>query len=182
MDFVLVFKRLLRDFRLHKVDCALIGGFALQAAGIARTTGDIDMLISAQDKEKAKSILLKYGYELIHESADVLNFASDDARMGRLDFLLAHRKYATAMLKRAQKKGILGGRFQIKVIRVEDQIGLKVQSSSNDPSRLWQDMADIKALIKNNYPKLDLPLLREYFSLFGRRAELERIFKEVRHA
>ena len=62
----------------------------------------------------------------------------------------------------------------MKVLTVEDQIGLKVQSSSNDPERLHQDMADIELLIKNNYRNLDLNLLREYFSLFERKEEFEK--------
>lgn len=57
MDFVSVFRKLLQDFKNQGIDCALIGGFALQAAGITRTTGDIDMLIAAADKVKVKTIL-----------------------------------------------------------------------------------------------------------------------------
>lgn len=182
MDFVSVFKKMLRDFQQQKIDCALIGGFALQSAGITRTTGDIDMLIAASEKDKVKSIIMQYGYQLIHESADVLNFSSDNADLGGVDFLLAHRRYASEMLKRAVEKDILGGQFKIKVVTVEDQIGLKVQSSSNDPGRFHRDMADIEALIKNNYSRLDVALLREYFSLFDRQDELDRILKDLKNA
>jgi len=163
MDFIQVFKFLLENFQLQNIDFAIIGGLALQAAGITRTTRDIDLLILSQDKNKVKAIMLKAGYELLHKSEDILNFYSKKIELGRVDFLLAHRKYTLAMLKRAEEKEIFAGKFKIKVIKVEDQIGLKVQSSSNDPKRMHQDMADIEQLIINNYPKLDIDLLRELF-------------------
>ncbi len=53
------------------------------------------------------------------------------------------------MLKRAKYKKIFD--FNIKVLNAEDLIGLKVQSSSNDKQRYFQDMADIQELIKQNY-------------------------------
>jgi len=182
MDFVSVFKFIIETFNREKIDFAIIGGFALQFAGITRTTRDIDLLILSEDSKKVKDIMVKHGYKLLHESKDVLNFCSDKFELGRVDFLLAHRKYALAMLKRAQEKEILEGKFKLKVLRVEDQIGLKVQSSANDPQRLHQDMADIELLIEYNYPNLDLTLLREYFALFEKKEELEKIIERVKHA
>ena len=59
------------------------------------------------------------------KSEDVITFYGQRVELGRVDFLLAHRKYAVAMLGRAEKQGIFGGKFKIKVVRIEDQIGLK---------------------------------------------------------
>lgn len=182
MDFILVFKFILETFKREKIDFALIGGFALQAAGITRTTGDIDMLVLKEDKEKIKDVMIKHRYKLLHESDDTLNFYSDKFELGRIDFLLAYRKYALSMLKRAEEKDIFKGKFKIKVIKVEDQIGLKVQSISNDSSRMSRDMADIEQLIRYNYPRLDTGLVREYFKLFDREAELDEIIKRVENA
>ena len=68
------------------------------------------------------------------------------------------------------------------MLAAEDQIGLKVQSSSNDPERLHRDMADIEQLIRDNHSRLDIGLLREYFRLFEREKELDAILKKVKHA
>ena len=86
------------------------------------------------------------------------------------------------MLKRAEGKPVFGGKFKIKVLKIEDQIGLKVQASSNDPERLYQDMADIRNLIKDNYDRLDMQTVREYFLLFEREKELDDILKEIKNA
>ena len=182
MDFVLVFKFIIETFNREKIDFAIIGGLALQFSGISRATRDIDLLIFSEDKAKVKDIMLRHRYKLLYESEDVLNFYSNNFQLGKVDFLLAHRKYAVTMLKRAEEKEILEGKFKVKVLTVEDQIGLKVQSSSNDPERLHQDMADIELLIKNNYHDLDLNLLREYFSLFERKEEFEKIIARIDNA
>jgi len=182
MDFVLVFKFIIETFNREKIDFAIIGGLALQFSGISRATRDIDLLIFSEDKAKVKDIMLRHRYKLLYESEDVLNFYSNNFQLGKVDFLLAHRKYAVTMLKRAEEKEILEGKFKVNVLTVEDQIGLKVQSSSNDPERLHQDMADIELLIKNNYHDLDLNLLREYFSLFERKEEFEKIIVRIDNA
>jgi len=182
MDFVAVFQFLVESFRRENIDFALIGGFALQAAGLSRTTKDVDLLILSENTFRIKQIMSAHKYELLHESPDVLNFTSADPDLGRVDFLLAHRKYTLAMLKRAVDKEIFGGRFKIKVLKTEDLIGLKVQASSNDSKRWPQDMADIEALLRLHSGSLDEAVLKEYFDLFGRGKELEDLLKRTKDA
>ncbi|MEA3490002.1 MAG: nucleotidyltransferase family protein [Candidatus Omnitrophota bacterium] len=179
MNFIAVLKFIIKTFGRENVKFALIGGFALQVAGVTRTTKDIDLLVLSENSAKIKNIMLKHGYEIINENEDVLNFTGKNFELGRIDFLLAHRKYTLAMLDRAKEQPVLSGKFKVKVIRADDLVGLKVQSSSNDPERYHQDMADIRLLIKNNYDKLDMNLVREYFALFDRENELEKILKGI---
>lgn len=181
MDFKNVFKFIIEKFNAQKIDFALIGGFALQAVGLTRTTRDIDMLIVAQDSSTIKDIMLSYGYHLLHESKDVLNFSSKKYELGRVDFLLAHRTYALNMLKNAKESTIINGKFKIKVIAVEDLIGLKVQSSSNDPERKNQDMADIEKLIEMHYRSLNISLVKEYFDLFERGYEFSQLVEKYKN-
>jgi len=182
MNFALIFKFLVENLTREKIDFALMGGFALQAAGVIRTTRDIDLLILSKDSLKIKEIMIKHKYKLLHESEDVLNFAGENFELGRVDFLLAHRKYTLEMLKKAAEESVFDGKFKVKVLRVEDQIGLKVQASSNNPKRAHQDIADVRALIESNYSKLDIALIKEYFSLFKREKDLETILKEIKNA
>lgn len=168
-------------FAEEQIEFALMGGLALQTAGIVRTTRDIDLIVLSENAVKIKSILGACGYKLLHESRDILNFESKDMELGRVDFLLAHRKYAKEMLNRAKAKILFEG-TKIKVLMNEDIIGLKVQASSNDPNRYLQDMADIKALMRQHCATLDIKLLREYFGLFNRQKELEDLLKEIKRA
>ena len=182
MNFKAVFEYLLSQFTKQRIDFALIGGFALHAAGHSRTTQDIDLLICVEDIEKVKEILSAFGYELIHESQDVLNFQGRLKNLGRIDVIQAHRQYARKMLQRAKEYDILKSKFSVKVVVPEDLIGLKVQASGNDPARYSQDMADIEIILRNNRGRLDMKQIREYFSLFEREAELDAILERINHA
>jgi len=179
MNFNSVFHILVESFQKYDIDFALIGGFALHAAGHSRSTQDIDMLVLKEDMPTVKKIMLSFGYELLHESEDVSNFSGKMKELGRVDFLHAHRQYAKNMLKRATECDILDEEFRVKVIVPEDIIGLKVQASSNDPDRYHQDMADIEAVIHKNRESLNMDLIREYFALFNRENELNEIMARM---
>lgn len=179
MDFASVFRLLISNFQKEKIDFALIGGFALHSAGLSRSTQDIDFLVDDDDRPRLKELMLNCGYKVLHESQDVSNYVGKLKELGRVDFLHAHRKYARKMLGRAKQVDILEGRYKVKVLLAEDLIGLKVQSSSNDPARYHQDMADIEYLLRANQ-NLNLNLVREYFMLFERSEELDTILKRIK--
>ncbi|OQA92820.1 MAG: hypothetical protein BWY26_00023 [Elusimicrobia bacterium ADurb.Bin231] len=174
MNLKKVFEILVTEFEKEKIEFALIGGLALQFAGVSRATVDIDFTVLLEQSDTIFKIMSKYGYKAIHRTQDVANFFSQFAELGRVDYLFAHRKYALKMLKRAGYKEIFG--LKVKVIMPEDLIGLKVQSSFNDKQRYNQDMADIEAIISKNFNNLDMKLVREYFKLFDRENELDKIF------
>lgn len=178
MDFVAVIEFLVSQFQQQKIDFAFIGGFGLQSAGVARSTVDIDMLVLAADAQKVKEIMRAKGYELLHESPEILNFLSQQPQWGRVDFLLAHRQYALTMLKRAKSVEAFGGLRTFKVAAPEDLIGLKVQAVANTPERRDKDMADIRQLLDLRRKTMDMNLVREYFQIFEMEAELDRILKE----
>lgn len=182
MDFEKVLTFLLENFKKYNIRYALIGGFALHAAGYTRATQDLDMLILKDDVSKAQKLLLNIGYSIAHQSEDVINFKGALKELGQVDFLLAHRGYTKNMLKRARECDIMHGKLKVKVITPEDIIGLKIQASSNDPSRHSRDFADIEELLKRHADQLDLPLLREYFSLFEREAELDELLRKIKNA
>ena len=182
MDFEKIFTFLLKNFKKYNIQYALMGGFALHAAGYTRATQDIDILIRKEDMPKVKKLLLSLGYEVLHESEDVVNLRGMIKELGQIDFVLAHRQYAQNMLKRAQEYGILNNKFKLKVLVPEDIIGLKVQAMANDPGRQSRDWADIEKLAALHKDKLDQKLLREYFSLFGREKEWDKLLEKHKNA
>ncbi|HBU70402.1 MAG TPA: hypothetical protein DEE98_08505 [Elusimicrobia bacterium] len=179
MDFESVFRLILTKFNQENVTFALIGGFAVHSAGYTRATTDIDFLVKKEDMQKVKKIMLDYGYELLSEDEEISNYLGKMEELGKVDFLHAHRKYSMAMLMRAVDKDVLGGSFKAKIVIPEDIIGLKLQSSVNDPGRRAKDMLDIETLIKINRKSLNFGLVKEYFDLFEKSAEFDRILKAV---
>jgi len=159
------------------VDYSLIGGVALYFSGTPRTTFDVDFLTVLSSSDRVDELMRRLGYRALHRSEDAANYVSSEPDLGQVDFLFAHRKYALEMLRRAVKTDVLGR--SVKVLKAEDLIGLKVQSSSNDPKRAAKDRADIEDLMRKNAKTLDWDIVREYFTVFGREKEYQELKKSI---
>jgi len=167
LDFKLVINKLLTAFQDKDIHYALIGGFALGALGITRATVDIDFLVHRDDLDKVHTIMTGLGYDRAFHTDNVSQYVSADNIFGEIDFLHAFREISVGMLQRAENKKIFGGTISIKVLKVEDLIGLKVQAIANDETRKPIDLADIKALIALRKTDIEWPLLENYFAMFG---------------
>ena len=176
MDLEKVFKLLNQEFSKSKIDYALIGGLALSFAGYQRMTYDIDFMVLLKDQNELDRIMVGFGYQRLYRSENVANYSHSLKALGQVDFLFARRTYSLLMLQRAHVKDVFG--HSMKVIRPEDLIGLNVQSSSNDSTRFAQDWADIEEIFKVCSGKLDLNLIKEYFQVFNREDDFDRIVKK----
>lgn len=177
MKFSKVLPLLFDDLKRQGVDFALIGGVALHAHGIDRTTFDADFLIFVSDTDTVDRLMRAHGYHRAHASETFANYLSKDFDMGRVDFMYASKHHSRAMLGRAEKTWIMG--YEVKVLRVEDMIGLKVLSTTNDPTRATKDMGDIEDLMRRHHRKMNWPFVREYFKLFDREDEFKKLKKKT---
>jgi hypothetical protein len=180
MDFPKVVRLLQAEFAKQNIDFALIGGLAIHALGISRTTRDMDGLALLSNAPQIDKIMKALGYEILQRTDDVGNYLSKDWEMGRVDILFAHRPYAISMLKRAKEQTLYQG--TIKVLVPEDLIGLKIQALSNDPDRLHKDMADIETLMALHGKTLDWKLIEDYFHVFHREKEFADLSRRFKHA
>ena len=176
MDFKLVFEKLLKRFHEHNVRYALIGGFALGAQGVVRATVDIDFLVHRDDMASVHKIMHQLGYECRYQTENVSQYASPLKVLGEVDFLHAFREIAVGMIKRAEEKRIFNEELAIRVLKVEDLIGFKVQAMANDEGRKTIDLADIESLVALHRTSLDWNTVEEYFSLFG----FDELFAELK--
>lgn len=142
----------------EKIKFALIGGFALAAHGVIRTTQDIDLLVDGRKKLETKDALLSRGFRVAFESEEVLQLSGQ----GQLDILFANRESTQNMLQRAQPIN----NFPVPVVSAEDLIGLKIQAYKNDIGREFQDKADIQALLQKN-KTIDLNIVKKYADMFN---------------
>lgn len=185
MDFIAVLEFLIPFFEREKINFAFIGGFAVQSLGIERATRDVDFLILIEDAPKLRSAMTSRGYEIVADNENVLCFMGKSPALGRVDFLLAHRTHSVGMLKRAEVREGLLGKYRYKVARPEDIIGLKVQAIANSPHRREKDWPDVKKLVSLHRAKMDMALVREYFQIFEMEPELDdflRTFSDAPHA
>ncbi len=154
----------------NQIDHALIGGLALACYGSTRSTIDLDLLIHEDHKNILKTLFTKNGFNLIHESDEVLQFSG----VGYVDVILARRPISQKILSEAN----LGGPEGIKFVKTEDLIGLKIQAYSNDPTRELQDKADIQFLIEN-VQYLDWQRIKTYADLFNQWEVINEIKNKV---
>lgn len=169
MDLRSVLLEIHTALREASIAHALIGGLALAAHGAGRATSDLDLLADGDRADDVDRILREHGFESLQRTPYVANYVAATPERGRVDFLFARLERGRAMLERAAVHTILGA--PIRVADASDLIGLKVQSSSNDPSRRYLDLADIDRLLRR--ATIDLARVREYFRLFDREKELD---------
>lgn len=177
-----VLKTLIARFNEKNIDFVLSGGLALSTMNIFRFTKDIDFLIFEESREAVHEIMLALGYELQDFSSDeILSYLSPLKVFGQVDFLLARRKYTRAMMRRASKKQLFNGKYQVATLQIEDLIGLKIQAIANDPkNRYMIDAPDIQRLLSLHHGKIDLELVREYFDIFNKEDLLDEWLKEIK--
>ena len=155
----------------NSIDHSLIGGLGLACYGSTRATIDLDLLILEEDKDKIQNILNKNGFNLVNESPEVLQFSG----MGYVDLLMARRPLSKEILKSSNINGPEG----VKFARAEDIIGLKIQAYKNDPTREFQDKADIQFLISSQ-ENLDWNLIKKYADLFEEWETIDEIKQKVK--
>lgn len=177
MDFRQVLEKLLKAFEEQDITYALMGGMALGAWGVPRGTVDIDFLVKRDDMDRIDSIMKSLDYECRHRTENVSQYLSPLKIFGEVDFLHAFRTHSLSMLQRAEERKVFDGALSVKVLKIEDLIGFKLQGMVNDETREPQDLADIESLLTVNNKVVDWALIKEYFELFGS-TELYKSLKE----
>ena len=158
-------------FEKENIEFTLIGGLALGGLGYQRFTNDIDIMIYEEDREKAKSLLLKNGFQLFSENSEFVQLHGPCP----VDIQIAKRPISKKMLTNAQ---VLPG-IRVKCLRIEDLIGLKIQAFATNPKREFKEKADIQALIEKLHPQINWDQVKQYADLFGKWDDIDSIRKKV---
>jgi len=175
MDLKKALTLLVAEFEKHDISYALIGGFAIGALGVPRSTIELDFLVPSDALHKIDAIMLAMGYKKAFTSENASQYVSPSAELGEVDFLHAFRPISIKMLAEAEPVQVFGKEVKVNVLKAEDIIGLKLQAINNNPARLGKDALDIEELMKAR--KLDWEILKTYFELFG----LEERFRQLRN-
>lgn len=173
MDFVAVLNELLPFFEGRKLRFAVIGGVGLGGYGMSRATVDLDFVVDAGAQEQVIHFLEALGYRTIHRSTGYSNHQHADSKRGGIDLVYVQEPTSSRIFASARILDGPGG-MRIPVPRPEHLIAMKVVAMKNDPSRTYQDMADIRFLL--SLPDIDREEVRAQFEkhgLRGRYHELE---------
>jgi len=183
MNFDLVLEQLLEGFDRLNIRYAVIGGFAVASLGYQRATDDLDFLVHREDLEKVHLLMTGLKYSRIHGDENFTQYQGEVNIWGFVDFQHAFRPLGLKMLTEAvEQSAPMRKPRNIKVVRAEDIIGLKVQALVNNPDRKSQDTADIEGLLRAAGRAVDWKRVEEYYNLFNLAEEFKALRKRINHA
>ncbi len=98
MDFAAVLDRLATFFEERRQPYAVVGGVALAAYGILRTTLDLDLAVDRAVQDDAIAFMAAAGYETLYRSEGYSNHLHSDADLGRVDFVYLRGETSSTFL------------------------------------------------------------------------------------
>jgi hypothetical protein len=165
VDFAAVLALLADAFeRRLQARYAVIGGIGLAAMGMPRTTLDVDVVTDAAAQPGLVDLLEREGYETLYRSSGYSNHLHRDFTRGRVDVVYVSGDTASALFGDARLLDGPGGR-PMPVASPEHLAAMKVLAIKNDPSRTFQDLADIRFLLVRG--GADRQVVRSYFERHG---------------
>ncbi len=176
MDFAAVLERVGGFLEQRGTQFAVVGGVALAAYGIARTTLDLDLIVDAAAQDEVIAFMEASGYETLHRSPGYSNHAHPEPDWGRVDFVYVRGETSRRVF--AEVRWITGPRGRrIPVPRPEHLAAMKIQAMHDDPSRAFQEMADLRALLART--DVDREAIREAFASRGMAERYDEILRSL---
>jgi hypothetical protein len=151
-------------FEREGIRYAVIGGLAMQAWGHSRLTKDVDFAVEAAERSRVVAFAEALGYETLYVSAAFSNHASNDPRLGRVDFMYvagttAERMFGASTMRRVVRD------VDAPVVSPEHLAMMKAIAMKNFPHRALFEGEDVRILL--NVPGVDRAAIRDYYASQG---------------
>jgi hypothetical protein len=172
VDFGAVLRRVSAFLNDRGFRFALIGGVALAAYGLARTTLDLDLVVESRAQEELIAFLESLGFATLHRSTGYSNHLHPDPAWGRLDCVYVRGSTSDELFAACQARRAPGG-LELPLPKPEHLAALKIVAMKNDPGRTFQEMADIRFLLQ--LPRVDRLEIKRYFERHGLRERFDEL-------
>ena len=106
---------------------------ALHTYGYSRATNDVDLLVGRDAQDRLIAFLEKRGFETLHRSDGYSSHLHANPDLGRLDVIYVDEDTRGKMFAEARPASLAA---------------MKIHAMKNDPSRAFQEMADIQFLMR----------------------------------
>lgn len=170
MDFARVLTELTEYFAARELRWAVVGGVAMAAYGLPRTTLDLDFLAERKDQDAIVRHLEGEGYRTLYRSEGYSNHRHADADRGRVDFVYVAGETARRLF--AGVRDVRGpGGATVPVPSPEHLAAMKIHAMVSDPARKAQELADLRYLL--SLPDTDRAAVREQLLRRGLEEEWE---------
>ena len=164
MDFRTVLGLLSGFFEPRGEPYAVIGGLAMAALGMPRTTLDVDIVAHQRVASELVRRLEELGYETLHHSPGYSNHLHPDPRLGRIDIVFVRGETADRLFGELETRPGFGDR-PIPVPRPEHLAATKLFAIRNDPRRTAREMEDVRFLVE--HAGADVDRVSAYLERYG---------------
>lgn len=174
MNYPTVFDLIARKTQEAGVRLILIGGFAVNAYGVARNTRDIDFLISEEDYRKLEGFLSAEGYEENVRTDVFVKQTHKDGNAMPIDFLFVDPNTFEMIWRGGSETSISGHKF--KTPSLLHLVALKLHAiKQGSKDRVWKDLPDIINLVISNRMDVASSDFMEICRKFGPEGILQKI-------
>ena len=146
MDFAAVLSSLQAFLEERRCRYAVVGGIAMAAYGLPRTTLDLDLVVERACQEELVAHMESRGYGTVHRSVGYSNHAHAEGRMGSVDFVYVEGATAEALFGALRQASAPRG-GSVPIPSPEHLAAMKVLAMKNDPDRTFQELGDIRHLV-----------------------------------
>ncbi|MBL8025542.1 MAG: nucleotidyltransferase [Fibrobacteres bacterium] len=147
-----IFTWLGKLFKERMVTPILVGGYAVLAYKVERSTFDIDFMLTIEQWSKIENDMLAAGYSYINKSDSFIQLKNKQQQLRDLDFILCDNNTFVKILKDSKTTTIAGSNFLL--ASPLHLIAMKLHAISQNPQREFKDFNDIIQLIVIN--KIDI--------------------------
>jgi hypothetical protein len=159
-----------------RVRFLLIGGHALNVHGVSRSTGDLDLMVEAQDTDFWKQLLGQLGYDIFNQSSGFIQSKHPSIAAWPVDLMLVNQDTMTKALRDSVNTTAFGP--SVPVASLASLIAMKLHALKFvDEVRALKDQSDLLSLLELATIALDSETFRQLCLRYGTLEWYERIVK-----
>ena len=156
-----------------RIPILLIGGYALQAYGVARQTVDVDVLVADAHAGGVETALQRAGYAPVARSEIFARYRHPSMIPADVDVLFVDGDTATRMSGQAMRWVV--GETTCLVPALPHLVAMKLHAIRSNPQRGPRDFADIVELVRANPGRFSQDELRVLCVKYGPEGAWEKL-------
>jgi hypothetical protein len=157
------------------INYILVGGHAVNAYGVTRQTGDVDIAIRERDEEWWRQTVSSLGYSIRYERKGFMLFSPPQIGVWPIDLLCLNEKTFDGLTTEGRR--ITLGDVTVLVPSAKHLIAMKLHAlRENWADRELKDLEDIRQLVKRQRFVVE----SEEFAQFCKRFGSEKIYGRIK--
>jgi hypothetical protein len=160
------FQTIEKETRRRNLPFLVIGGHAVNLYGYARETGDLDFLVSKENRPSWNELFANLGYRIINDTENFVQMASDGKNTWPVDLMFVRPTTFTPML--AASRVVELYKTSMRIPTLEHLIALKLHAIKNTRQRRFlKDFLDVENLIRINHLDIKSENVRGWFEKYA---------------